>query len=130
RSCRTGRNWIPNRIRCWRKTARKVMCRVVGVAAVVVAVAPPRPPRASNRPMVVACIGLGANLGDAQATVRAAIQALGRLPQTRLLAASQLYRTPAWGNEAQPDFINAAATVETGLDPPRLLEHLLATEQA
>lgn len=80
--------------------------------------------------MVVACIGLGANLGDAQATVRAAIQALGRLPQTRLLAASQLYRTPAWGNEAQPDFINAAATVETGLDPPRLLEHLLATEQA
>ncbi|KRG65109.1 2-amino-4-hydroxy-6-hydroxymethyldihydropteridine pyrophosphokinase [Stenotrophomonas humi] len=80
--------------------------------------------------MVVACIGLGANLGDAPATVRAAIQALGRLPQTRLLAASGLYRTPAWGNEAQPDFINAAAAVETALAAPALLEHLLATEQS
>ncbi|MGH8054210.1 MAG: 2-amino-4-hydroxy-6-hydroxymethyldihydropteridine diphosphokinase [Stenotrophomonas sp.] len=80
--------------------------------------------------MVVACIGLGANLGDAQATVRAAIQALDRLPQTRLLSASRLYRTPAWGNEAQPDFVNAAAAVATELSAPALLEHLLATEQA
>jgi len=79
--------------------------------------------------MVLACIGLGANLGDAQAMVRAAIQALDGLPQTRLVAASRLYRTPAWGNEDQPDFINAAVALETGLAAPVLLEHLLATEQ-
>lgn len=79
--------------------------------------------------MVMACIGLGANLGDAQQTVRAALQALGQLPQTRLLAASRLYCTPAWGNEDQPDFINAAAALETGLPAPELLERLLATEQ-
>lgn len=80
--------------------------------------------------MVMACIGLGANLGDAPGTVRAAIQALGRLPQTRLLAASRLYRTPAWGKQDQPDFINAAAAVETSLPAPELLVELLSTEQA
>lgn len=80
--------------------------------------------------MEVACIGLGANLGDARETVRAALRALGSLPATRLVAASQLYGTPAWGNEAQPDFVNAAAVVETGLRAPELLEQLLATERA
>jgi 2-amino-4-hydroxy-6-hydroxymethyldihydropteridine diphosphokinase len=80
--------------------------------------------------MVVACIGLGANLGDAPATVREAIQALAALPDCRLLAASRLYRTPAWGNQDQPDFINAAVALETALPAPALLERLLATEQA
>lgn len=79
--------------------------------------------------MVVACIGLGANLGDACATVRAALQALARLPQTRLLAGSRLYRTPAWGNQAQPPFINAAAALETTLTPLELLDQLLAVEE-
>lgn len=79
--------------------------------------------------MVLACVGLGANLGDAQATLRAAINVLAVLPQTRLLAASRLYRTPAWGNEAQPDFINAAVALETDLPAPVLLEQLLATEK-
>ena len=80
-------------------------------------------------PVVVACIGVGANLGDAPATVRAALQALAQLSECRLLAASRLYRTPAWGNEDQPDFINAAATLETTLPAPLLLEQLLETEQ-
>ena len=80
-------------------------------------------------PVVVACIGLGANLGDAPATVRAAVQALAQLPQCRLLAASRLYRTPAWGNSDQPDFINAAVALETTLPAPLLLERLLDTEQ-
>ena len=78
---------------------------------------------------VVACIGLGGNLGDAAATVRDALAALDTLPDSRLLRASRLYRTPAWGNTAQPDFINAAALVETGLPPRALLEALLAVER-
>ncbi|MET0548466.1 MAG: 2-amino-4-hydroxy-6-hydroxymethyldihydropteridine diphosphokinase [Xanthomonas sp.] len=77
---------------------------------------------------VQACIGLGGNLGDAAATLRAALAALDTLPQTRLLRASQLYRSPAWGREDQPDFINAAALVTTTLPAPDLLQALLALE--
>jgi 2-amino-4-hydroxy-6-hydroxymethyldihydropteridine diphosphokinase len=78
---------------------------------------------------VVAFVGLGANLGDAALTVRRAIEALGRLPDTRLRQASRLYRTPAWGVEDQPDFINAVAKLETRLGAQALLEALLATER-
>ncbi|MBB5876551.1 2-amino-4-hydroxy-6-hydroxymethyldihydropteridine diphosphokinase [Xanthomonas sp. 3498] len=77
---------------------------------------------------VQACIGLGGNLGDAAATLRAALAALDTLPQTRLLRASQLYRSPAWGREDQPDFINAAALVATTLPAPVLLQSLLDLE--
>jgi 2-amino-4-hydroxy-6-hydroxymethyldihydropteridine diphosphokinase len=77
---------------------------------------------------VQACIGLGGNLGDAAATLRAALAELDTLPHTRLLRASQLYRSPAWGNQAQPDFINAAAVVATTLAPLDLLQALLALE--
>ncbi len=80
--------------------------------------------------VIRACIGLGANLGEAAASVRAAAAALAALPRTRLLAVSRLYRTPAWGREDQPDFINAAACVETTLAPLELLQALLDTEQA
>ena len=59
--------------------------------------------------MTWAAVGLGANLGDAVATVRGAIDLLGCLPHSRLVRASRLYRTPAWGVIAQPDFINAVA---------------------
>ncbi len=79
---------------------------------------------------VIAYIGLGANLGDAEATVRAALGALAALPQTRLLAGSRLYRTPAWGRLDQPAFINAAAALETGLAPEALLDQLLALERS
>lgn len=78
----------------------------------------------------LAAIGLGGNLGDAAATVRAAIRALAALPDTQLLRASRLYRTPAWGQTAQPDFVNAAALLESALSPRVLLDGLLAIERA
>ena len=77
-----------------------------------------------------AWIGLGGNLGDAAATVQAALQELDRLPQTRLMRASKLYRTPAWGVAEQPDFINAAALLETRLPPRDLLDALLGIERS
>ncbi|MCC4588868.1 2-amino-4-hydroxy-6-hydroxymethyldihydropteridine diphosphokinase [Xanthomonas melonis] len=77
-----------------------------------------------------AFVGLGANLGPAEASIRAAIGALGALPQSTLVAASRLYRTPAWGREDQPDFINAVAQLRTGLAPLQLLDALLGIEQA
>jgi 2-amino-4-hydroxy-6-hydroxymethyldihydropteridine diphosphokinase len=75
-----------------------------------------------------ALIGLGANLGDAQAAVRGAALTLGRLPQTALLACSPLYRSAPW--EAQgPDFINAVAWLQTSLEPMALLDALQGLEQ-
>lgn len=78
---------------------------------------------------VTAWIGLGANLGDAAATLREALLRLDALPVTTLQRASRLYRTPAWGVTDQPDFVNAAARIETGLSARGLLDALLAMER-
>ena len=78
----------------------------------------------------IAFVGLGANLGDAAAMLREAIVGLDALPGTRLLRASKLYRTPAWGDADQPDFVNAVAMLETGLDPRSLLDELLGIERS
>src|SRR3972149_765422 len=75
-----------------------------------------------------AFVGVGANLGDPAAQVRAAIAALAALPGTRLVAASSLYRTAPVGSADQPDFINAAVLLETALAPRALLEALQAVE--
>lgn len=77
----------------------------------------------------VAFVGLGSNLGDSAAILRGAFEALAALPGTRLLRASSLYRTPAWGVTAQPDFVNAAAMLETTLAPQALLRAMLAIER-
>ena len=79
-------------------------------------------------PIVQACIGLGANLGDAADTLRRALDALDGRDGIAVRAASRFYRTPAWGREDQPDFINAVALVETTLAPRALLDSLLAVE--
>ena len=83
--------------------------------------------------MTLAYVALGANLGEAQRVVTAAIEALGALPGTRLVAASSLYRTAPVGLLHQPDFINAVVALDVldaGLLPPVLLDHLFAIEAA
>ena len=71
--------------------------------------------------MTLAYIALGANLGDAEATVAAAITALAALPETRLVAVSSLYRTAPVGLKNQPDFINAVIALEVTLAPPAMV---------
>ena len=78
---------------------------------------------------VIAFVGLGGNLGDPEVTLDAALQALDGVQDTRLLRASRLYRTPAWGEEQQPDFINAVVMLETRLGAPALLESLFVIER-
>ncbi len=73
-------------------------------------------------------VGLGSNLDDPVRHVRRAIQELGGLPRTRLLACSSLYRTAPIGKLDQPDFVNAVALLETTLSPADLLKQLLALE--
>jgi 2-amino-4-hydroxy-6-hydroxymethyldihydropteridine diphosphokinase len=76
-----------------------------------------------TRPAVTAYVGLGANLGDAAATLRQAMEALARLPATTLIAQSALYRS-APVDAAGPDFLNAVVALETQLLPLELLAEL------
>lgn len=69
---------------------------------------------------VAAYIGLGANLGDAEATLRCAWQALGELPHSELRARSSLYRT-APIDATGPDYLNAVVQLDTALAPHDLL---------
>ena len=78
---------------------------------------------------VKAWLALGANLGDAQATIRQAIAAVQNWPHTRLLKASSLYRTAPVDADG-PDYINAVLEVQTGLSPLELLHHCQLQEQA
>jgi 2-amino-4-hydroxy-6-hydroxymethyldihydropteridine diphosphokinase len=68
---------------------------------------------------VRAYVGLGANLGDARATLHAAVRALAVLPDVRLAGVSSLYLTRPVGVRDQPDFHNAvsALDVPSTLDP-------------
>ena len=76
---------------------------------------------------VMACVALGANLGDAVAAVQQALHQVAALPDTQLVKASSLYRSAPY--EAQgPDFINAVALVQTQLSPLALLHALQAIE--
>jgi 2-amino-4-hydroxy-6-hydroxymethyldihydropteridine diphosphokinase len=61
---------------------------------------------------VRAYIGLGANVGDAQATLTNAVAALGALPGARLRGVSRLYRTAPVGVTDQPDFRNAVVAID------------------
>lgn len=73
-----------------------------------------------------AWIGLGANLGDPVATLRAARARLAGLGG--VAAVSSLYRTPAWGVTEQPPFVNAALALDTSLAPFDLLAALKGLE--
>ena len=77
--------------------------------------------------METAFIGLGANLGDAATTIDSAFESLARLPQSRLVARSSLYRTQPVDADG-PDYVNAVARVDTALSPRKLLDALLAIE--
>ena len=76
-----------------------------------------------------AFIGLGSNLGEREATVRAALEQLAQVPDTSLLRVSSLYDTEPVGPEEQPDFVNAVAQVDTGLSARQLLWNLLLIEK-
>jgi 2-amino-4-hydroxy-6-hydroxymethyldihydropteridine diphosphokinase len=78
---------------------------------------------------ITAYVGLGANLGDAERTVRQALQDLVRLPHTRLVAQSSLWRSAPVDADGPP-FINAVAGLHTRLSAPDLLHALQALEQA
>ncbi|MGQ0656555.1 MAG: 2-amino-4-hydroxy-6-hydroxymethyldihydropteridine diphosphokinase [Chromatiales bacterium] len=79
---------------------------------------------------VRAYIGLGSNLEAPREQVWRALEELAALPQTALVARSSLYRSDPMGPPDQPDYINAAAALDTALMPHALLDALLAIERA
>jgi 2-amino-4-hydroxy-6-hydroxymethyldihydropteridine diphosphokinase len=78
---------------------------------------------------VTAYIGLGANLGDAQAGVEQAMQALAGLPRTAVTARSPLYLSAPL-DATGPDYVNAVAELATDLSAIELLDALQAIENA
>ena len=78
--------------------------------------------------MTVAFVGIGSNLDDPRAQVMQAFDELDRLPHTRVVKKSSLYRSAPVGYANQPDFINAVAQLETGLPAERLLAEMQGVE--
>ena len=74
-------------------------------------------------------VALGSNLGDRQGHLAAACDALGRLPGTRLVAASRVEETAPLGGMEQPAYLNQMVLLETSLDPHRLLAALQTIER-
>lgn len=83
---------------------------------------------AVHRPWVQAFVGLGANLGDAQASIQHALAGLQSVADTELIRASGLYRSAPWEADG-PDYTNAVALLGTRLTAPDLLDALQALEQ-
>lgn len=79
--------------------------------------------------MTRAYIGLGANLGDRAAMLRAALEQLAAEPDVELVAVSAFHQTDPVGLVNQPRFLNAAAAVETELPARALLDRLLGIER-
>ena len=76
---------------------------------------------------VAAYIGIGSNLGDAEANVRRALTRLQSLPHTLLEAQSSLFRT-APVDAGGSDYVNAVARLDTALPAAQLLAELQAVE--
>ena len=75
--------------------------------------------------MTLAYVGVGSNLGDREATISAAVEAL-----PGVVAVSRLRETDPVGVTDQPAFLNGAVVLDTDLSARELLERLLAVERA
>ncbi len=79
--------------------------------------------------MTRAYVALGSNLGDREATLLGAVDALAAEPGIDVVAVSRFFDTEPVGYVDQPRFLNGAAALETTLTARELLEVLLAVER-
>ena len=78
-----------------------------------------------------AYVSLGSNLGERPAYLRAAVEALGRGPEMKVLAASKVYETaPVEVEGEQPDYLNCVAKLECGVSAIELLRYCQGVEVA
>ncbi|MEP0354252.1 2-amino-4-hydroxy-6-hydroxymethyldihydropteridine diphosphokinase [Paraglaciecola sp.] len=78
--------------------------------------------------MIQVFIGLGSNLAKPLQQLKVAVDALGSLPDSRLLKVSSFYSSQPMGPQDQPDYVNSVALIETQLLPDVLLDHTQAIE--
>ena len=74
-------------------------------------------------------IGLGSNLAEPLQQLRAALDTIAQLPQSRLQAQSSFYISDPLGPADQPRYVNAVAALDTELEPWQLLDALQRIEQ-
>lgn len=79
--------------------------------------------------MPLVYIGLGANLGDREATIRTALRRLQDHEEIEVQRVSRLRETDPVGYEDQPRFLNGVARLRTSLEPRELLTVLLDLER-
>jgi 2-amino-4-hydroxy-6-hydroxymethyldihydropteridine diphosphokinase len=79
--------------------------------------------------VIRAYVGLGANLGDRELTLRAAVDTLDAEEGIEVVAVSTLRETEPVGVGDQPRFLNGVAELDTTLPARELLDRLLAVEQ-
>jgi 2-amino-4-hydroxy-6-hydroxymethyldihydropteridine diphosphokinase len=80
--------------------------------------------------MAEALLGLGGNLGDVRGSLDRAVELLCEDGRVKVRVQSSDFRTPPWGVEDQPAYINRCVILETELGPRALLERALAVERA
>lgn len=75
-------------------------------------------------------LSLGSNVGESRKHLQKAIELIGRnAEQNRVVRISPVYRTKAWGNTNQPDFLNLVVELKTNLPAEMLMEELLEIER-
>ncbi len=84
--------------------------------------------RSAKRETHLVYLGLGANLGDREAALRAARDGLG--PDVEIVRCSSIYETPPWGELEQSAFLNAVCEARTALAPRALLDRVKRLERA
>jgi 2-amino-4-hydroxy-6-hydroxymethyldihydropteridine diphosphokinase len=80
--------------------------------------------------VTTAFVGLGANLGDREATLRRAVDLLADEAEVEVTRVSRLRETDPVGVVDQPRFLNGVAAIETSLSPRELLDVLLRIERS
>ena len=78
---------------------------------------------------MIAFVALGSNLGDREAHLRAALEAMDAMPDTRVVKVSPFYDTEPVGEVEQPNFLNGVALLETRLAARQLLWNLMLIEK-
>lgn len=71
---------------------------------------------------------LGTNLGNRTANLTEAIRAIHE-QVGKIITASSVFETSAWGKTDQPSFLNQALEIRTQLDAEMLLTRLLSIEE-
>ena len=79
--------------------------------------------------MTLAYIALGSNQASPLEQVSSALEAIGMIRNSQIVATSSFYRTPPLGPADQPDYLNAAVALETTLTAEELLNETQRIER-